>query len=110
MDAPKICKNFINGEWTESSSGTAFENRNPAKPDEVVAVFQRSDQRDVAAAVEAAQEAFPAWRRMPAPRRAEILFRAARRLEERKEELAADMTREMGKVLEEARGDVQEAI
>ena len=110
MDAPKICKNFINGEWTESSSGAAFENKNPAKPDEVVAVFPRSDQRDVAAAVEAAQEAFPAWRRTPAPRRAEILFRAARRLEERKEELAADMTREMGKVLEEARGDVQEAI
>jgi acyl-CoA reductase-like NAD-dependent aldehyde dehydrogenase len=111
MNSPiKVCKNLINGEWVESAAGAVFEDRNPANSGDVVAVFPRSDAGDVAMAVEAAAAAFPSWRRMPAPRRAEILFRVAQRLEERKEELASDMTREMGKVLEEARGDVQEAI
>jgi acyl-CoA reductase-like NAD-dependent aldehyde dehydrogenase len=110
MDVPKIYKNFINGEWLESRSGRAFENRNPADTREVIGIFQQSDARDVTLATEAAAEAFPQWRLMPAPRRAEILFRAARVLEERKEELAENMTREMGKILIETRGDVQEAI
>ena len=110
MSPPKFCKNYINGEWVESASEAVFENRNPADSQEIVGIFPRSDQQDVALAVEAAAEAFPRWRRTPAPRRAEILYRAARRLEERKEELAQDMTREMGKVLIETRGDVQEAI
>jgi len=110
MNSPKICKNFIHGEWVEAMSGAVFEDRNPADTSQVVAVFPRSDASDVARAVEAATEAFPRWRLTPAPRRAEILFRVAQRLEKLKDELATEMTREMGKILEETRGDVQEAI
>ena len=110
MDVPKTYKNYVNGEWVESRSGRVFENRNPAAKNEVVGIFQQSDAQDVAQAAEAAAEAFPKWRLVPAPRRAEILYRAAQALQERKEALARDMTREMGKVLLEARGDVQEGI
>ncbi|HEX8837797.1 MAG TPA: aldehyde dehydrogenase family protein [Candidatus Acidoferrum sp.] len=108
--APRVFKNFINGEWVESRSGKAYENRNPANTDELVGMFVASADEDVAAAVEAAREAYKKWRLVPAPKRAEILFRAAELLVERKEAFAKDMTREMGKVLPETRGDVQEAI
>src|SRR5208337_3775976 len=106
----KVFKNFIDGEWVESVSGRTFEDRNPADRREVVAIFQRSNKEDVDAAVDAAKRAFAKWRLVPAPRRAEMVFRAAEILIERKEEYARDMTREMGKVLKETRGDVQEAI
>ena len=106
----KVFKNFIDGEWVESASGKTFEDRNPADTREVVAIFQRSNKDDVDAAVDAAKRAFAKWRLVPAPRRAEMVFRAAEILIERKEEHARDMTREMGKVLKETRGDVQEAI
>jgi acyl-CoA reductase-like NAD-dependent aldehyde dehydrogenase len=106
----KVCKNFIDGEWVESVSGRTFEDRNPADTREVVATFQRSNKADVDAAVDAAKRAFAKWRLVPAPRRAEMVFRAAEILIERKEDHARDMTREMGKVLKETRGDVQEAI
>ena len=108
--APRLYKNFIDGEWVESSSTRAFENRNPANQDELVGMFPSSTEEDVNNAVDAAREAFKTWRLVPAPKRAEILFRAAELLVRRKEELAHDMTREMGKVLDETRGDVQEAI
>ena len=108
--APRIFKNFINGEWVESRSGKAYENRNPANTDELVGMFVSSNEEDVDLAVAAAKEAYKSWRLVPAPKRAEILFRAAELLVERKEEFAKDMTREMGKVLAETRGDVQEAI
>ena len=107
---PTVLKNFINGEWVDSSSGLAFEDRNPANTRELVGLFPRSTAEDVDAAVLAAAAAFEPWRLTPAPRRAEILYRAAETLVKRKDELARDMTREMGKVLAEARGDVQEAI
>src|SRR5256714_2466683 len=107
---PNVYKNFIDGEWVESSTGETFENRNPADTRDVVGVFQKSAKADVDAAVDAAKRAFQKWRLVPAPRRAEIVFRAAEILIERKEEYARDMTREMGKVLAETRGDVQEAI
>jgi alpha-ketoglutaric semialdehyde dehydrogenase len=107
---PKVLKNFINGEWIESSSGRAFEDRNPANTDDLVGMFPASTAEDVDAAVAAAREAFESWRLVPAPKRAEILYRAAETLVNRKEDLARDMTREMGKVLAETRGDVQEAI
>jgi len=110
MAAPRVYKNYINGEWVESRSGRVFENRSPANENELLGLFQASDQRDVEAAVEAAAAAFRHWRLLPAPRRGEILFRAAQRLVECKEDFAREMTREMGKVLEEARGDVQEAV
>jgi alpha-ketoglutaric semialdehyde dehydrogenase len=107
---PTVLKNFINGEWVDSSSGLAFEDRNPANTRELIGLFPRSTAEDVDAAVRAAAEAFEPWRLTPAPRRAEILYRAAETLVSRKDDLARDMTREMGKVLAESRGDVQEAI
>src|SRR6266566_2718995 len=110
MAPPKVYKNFIDGEWVESASGNAFDNVNPANRHELVGMFQKSNAQDVEMAVEAAREAYKSWRLVPAPKRGEILFRAARLLVERKETLAEQMTREMGKVLEETRGDVQEAI
>jgi aldehyde dehydrogenase (NAD+) len=102
--------NFIDGAWVPSVSGHVFENRNPANPDDLIGLFQRSTKVDALAAVDAARRAYEHWRLVPAPRRAEVLFRAAQLIAERKEMLARDMTREMGKILDEARGDVQEAI
>ena len=102
--------NLINGRWTPSASGETLTSVNPADTREVVAVAPSSSSRDVDEAVAAARAAWPAWRAMPAPRRGEILFRAAERLAREKESLATIVTREMGKVLAEARGDVQEAI
>jgi len=110
MAIPKVFKNFINGEWVESRSGKAFENRNPANTDELVGMFPSCTEDDVNDAIDAARQAFQHWRLVPAPKRAEILFRAAELLVKRKEDFARDMTREMGKVLAETRGDVQEAI
>jgi len=107
---PTVYKNFIDGEWVEASTGQTFENRSPADTRDVVGIFQRSGKADVDTAVDAAKRAFVKWRLVPAPRRAEIIYRAAEMLAERKEEYARDMTREMGKVLKETRGDVQEAV
>jgi len=108
--APRVYKNFINGEWAESRSGKAYENRNPANKDELVGMFVSGTQEDAEQAIDAAKEAYKKWRLVPAPKRAEILFRAAELLVRRKEDLSKDMTREMGKVMAETRGDVQEAI
>src|SRR6202163_3010808 len=108
--APRVYKNFINGEWVDSRGGNAHENRNPANVDELVGMFVSSTSEEVDAAVDAAAAAYKKWRLVPAPKRAEILFRAAELLLLHKEEFAKDMTREMGKVLAESRGDVQEAI
>src|SRR5437660_5948219 len=107
---PKIYRNFIDGEWVEASIGETFEIRNPADTRDVIGIFQRSGKADVEAAVDTAKRAFHKWRLVPAPRRAEIVYRAAELLMERKEEYSRDMTREMGKILKETRGDVQEAI
>jgi alpha-ketoglutaric semialdehyde dehydrogenase len=106
----KLFRNFINGEWVESSSGKTFENLNPADTRDVVGVFQRSNKQDVDHAVEAAKRAFDKWKLVPAPRRAEIIFKASMILEQKKEQFSQDMTREMGKVIKETRGDTQEAI
>src|SRR5579859_2149466 len=110
MAPPKLYNNFINGEWVQSSSGQTFENVNPANRQELIGLFQKSNRNDVNDAICAAKEAYKTWRLVPAPKRGEILFRAARLLAERKEIYAEQMTREMGKVLDETRGDVQEAI
>jgi acyl-CoA reductase-like NAD-dependent aldehyde dehydrogenase len=103
-------KNFINGEWVAPRSGKTLENRNPGNTDELIGIFPLSSREDVDVAVSAAKEAYKTWRLIPAPKRAEILFRAVELLVKRKEEFSRDMTREMGKVLAETRGDVQEAI
>ncbi len=105
-----IVKNFIDGQWVDSIAGEAFERINPADTSEVVAVVSRADRPDVDTAVGAAKAAFGGWRHTPPPKRGEILFRAGEILTRRKEELGALMTKEMGKVLPEALGDVQEAI
>ncbi|HKD16423.1 MAG TPA: aldehyde dehydrogenase family protein [Thermoanaerobaculia bacterium] len=102
--------NFIGGKWVPAASGQTFEDRNPADRDDVVGLFPKSGKADVDAAVAAAKKAFPGWRNTPAPRRAEILYAAGEILKRDKEKLARLMTREMGKVLAETRGDVQEAI
>jgi acyl-CoA reductase-like NAD-dependent aldehyde dehydrogenase len=103
-------QNFIDGVWVTSPSGDLFENRNPANRDDLIGTFQQSSAADAERAIDAARRAYSNWRLVPAPRRAEVLFRAAQLLSERKESLARDMTREMGKVLDETRGDVQEAV
>ena len=102
--------NYIDGCWIPSRSGRTFENRNPADRDDLIGSFQDSSREDVEAAVDAAARAYSTWRLVPAPKRAEMLFAAAQIIAERKEGFARDMTREMGKVLDETRGDVQEAI
>jgi len=108
--APKAFKNFINGEWIDARGGRAIEDRNPANRDELVGMFPASTSQDVQDAIDAAKAAYKKWRLVPAPKRAEILFRTAEILVERKEDYSQDMTREMGKILSETRGDVQEAI
>ena len=108
-DAP-VYQNLIDGEWLESRSRKTFENRNPADGRELIGLFQDSTEEDVDQAVNSALTAYQQWRLTPAPKRGEIIFRVGEILTQRKEEIARDMTREMGKVLVETRGDVQEAI
>jgi alpha-ketoglutaric semialdehyde dehydrogenase len=102
-------QNYVGGSWTDGASGETFESRVPATG-ETLAAFPRSTAEDVDRAVAAAKAAFEEWRLVPAPERGNILFRFARLLEEQKDELTELMSREMGKVLAEAGGDVQEAI
>jgi acyl-CoA reductase-like NAD-dependent aldehyde dehydrogenase len=102
--------NLIGGEWVPAKSGKTILNLNPADNSDVVGEFPASDAEDVALAVAAAKKAFATWRLVPAPKRAEILMRAGLIVLERKEQYAREMTREMGKVIAETRGDVQEAI
>ena len=106
----KTYHNYIGGEWVKSSSGEWFDNVNPADTSDVIGRFPKSNADDVDRAVEAAKNAATKWRRTPAPKRAELLFNLGEILRENKDEFTRDMTREMGKVLKEAGGDVQEAI
>lgn len=101
--------NYIDGEWSESSSGNYVEILNPANG-EVLGEVTQSTKEDVDRAVQAAKKAQKEWRLVPAPERAEFLYKVAFLLKERKEEIAQVLTSEMGKVIEEARGEVQEAI
>jgi acyl-CoA reductase-like NAD-dependent aldehyde dehydrogenase len=107
--AAKAFKNFIGGEWVDASSGETFETKSPATG-ETLGVFPRSSADDVDRAVEAAKAAYEEWRLTPAPKRGEILFRFGQLLADHKDEVADLMAHEMGKVLPEAAGDVQEAI
>ena len=103
-------QNFIDGQWTDAASGERFENRNPARPSDLIGTFPRSGAEDVERAVAAATRGFREWSRVPAPERGEVLRRVGDIMSRRKEELARIATREMGKVLAETRGDVQEGI
>ncbi len=108
-DSAKEFKNFINGKWVSSSSGRTFESHSPATG-ELVGTLQVSNAQDVTDAVDAADRAFEKWRKYPAPQRAELIYRVSEILRARKQEMGELLTREMGKVLPEALGDVQEAI
>lgn len=103
-------KNFIGGQWVAALSGETFQNLNPADTRDVVGLFSRSGQEDTRKAIDAAREAQPKWAAMPAPKRGEILFKAAQLLEARAEAVAKDMTREEGKTLPEAKAEVGRAI
>src|SRR5437763_11434622 len=103
-------KNFIGGQWVAPATGAYFENRNPADWNDVIGSFPRSGPEDVARAVASAQRGFARWSKTPAPVRGEVLHRVGDLLVRRKREIARAMTREMGKVLAETEGDVQEGI
>jgi acyl-CoA reductase-like NAD-dependent aldehyde dehydrogenase len=103
----ELFRNYIDGEWIE---GATFENRNPANTDEVVGLFVRGTARDMEAAVQAAELALPAWSAMPAPARGNLLFKVAEILDNRFEQVATEMTREEGKTLPEAKGEVRRSI
>ena len=107
---PREYANYVNGQWVKSGTGKTFENRNPANQDDLVGIFQESDANDLNAAVEAASKAYESWRLTPAPKRAEYLYHVGDILKRRKDEMAREMTREMGKVVDETKGDIQEAI
>jgi len=107
---PPTFGDFIDGAWRPSHTGRTFTSHDPADARHVIGRFAASDAADVAEAVRAAESAFPGWRRTPAPRRGELLYGFASLLAQHKERLARALTAEMGKVLAEARGDVQEAI
>lgn len=107
---PPVYKNYIAGEWVACKSGKTFANVNPADTNDIVGHFQDSGPSDVNAAVSAAKKAYAKWRLVPAPKRAEMVMELGLWLKKNKEKLAHDATREMGKVLKETRGDVQEGI
>lgn len=103
-------KNFVDGKWVDATTGQTFPSINPAEKAEVLGLFPRSDHRDVDRAVEAARREYPRWGIVSPPRRAGMLFRAAEVLVQRKEGLAVLMTKESGKILNESRREIQEAI
>ncbi len=103
----EIFRNYINGEWVD---GPTFENRNPANVDELVGLFVRGSAADMRAAAEVAQAASPGWSALPGPARGGLLFKVADILDRRFEQLATEMTREEGKTLPEARGEVRRSI
>jgi alpha-ketoglutaric semialdehyde dehydrogenase len=102
--------NFIDGDWVDAASTDTFENLNPADRTELIGRFARSGPADVDHAVRAARAAYPDWMATPAPERADYLLRVGLLLEQRKDDVAETMTREMGKTLKEARADIQEGI
>src|SRR5688572_26839587 len=104
---PTTFGNYINGEWV---TGPTFENRNPANTDELVGLFVKASAADVARAAEAAEAAFSAWSALPGPARGNYLYKVADILDRKFDEIAADMTREEGKTLPEAKGEVRRSI
>jgi methylmalonic acid semialdehyde dehydrogenase len=105
-----IYRNFINGEWAESTSSKTADNVNPANTDDLLGTIKQATREEARRAVEAAHEAFKGWRTTPAPQRGRIVARAARLMEDNKEELAQLLTREEGKTISESRGELQRSI
>ena len=108
--ADQTYQNFIGGQWVAAKSGGTFENRNPANTDDLIGAFAASGAEDVDAAVTAAAEAFPAWRKTSAIARGQILFKAADILMSRVNEIGAELTREEGKTLKEGIGETTRAV
>ncbi len=106
----KVFQNFIAGKWCDAANGQIIENRNPAQWSDLIGTFPHSPKEDVDRAVKSALKAYKTWRLVPPPTKAKLFFRLVEILNERKEQYAFDMTREMGKPIFETRGDVQEAI
>lgn len=102
--------NYMNGQWKKSSTGETEASVNPANIREIVGYVQKSGPQDADEAVAAAKAAKRAWRKLSAPARGEFLYRAAQTLERKLEDVAETMTREMGKTLPEARGEVARAV
>ncbi|HJY62583.1 MAG TPA: aldehyde dehydrogenase family protein, partial [Ignavibacteria bacterium] len=102
--------NLINGNWIEPSSGKYSDNRNPANNDDLIGIFPLSNEEDVNNAIKAAKTAYEKWRLVPAPKRGDVLKRVGDIMLEQKDEIAIEMTREMGKVFAETKGDTQEGI
>src|SRR5688572_13170289 len=107
MSTPQTFANYINGEWV---TGPTFENRNPANTDEIVGLMVKGSAKDVDAAAEAAQTALPIWANTPGPARGNFLYKVADILDRKFDQIAADMTREEGKTLPEAKGEVRRSI
>jgi len=103
-------QNYIGGEWRGASSGETFATHNPARFDEAVAEYPKGSREDARRAFEAAAQAQDGWRRVPAPRRGEFLYRAAEWLAQHADQVAAEMTREEGKTFKEAKGETQRAV
>ncbi len=103
-------RNYINGQWVDTSSGKYVPNVNPANTDDIIGEAPQSTREEAKAAIEAAKEAFPGWRNTPAPARGRILAKVVQLCYDRKEEIARTMTREEGKTLSESRGEVQKSI
>src|SRR5829696_3837332 len=103
-------RNFIGGKWIESSSSRTAQNINPANTDDILGTIRQATREEARAAVEAAANAFRGWRATPAPARGKIVAKAARLLEENKEEVAQLLTQEEGKTIAEARGELQRSI
>jgi alpha-ketoglutaric semialdehyde dehydrogenase len=108
--SPVTCLNYIGGQWLPARTKDTAESRNPADWRELVATFPRSGASDVDIAVDTARRAYQEWRLVPAPARADLIYRVGEILLRQKEEIAYLMSREMGKPLSETRGDVQEGI
>ena len=106
----EIFGNFINGEWVDSSSGKTFKSVNPANIEEEIASYQVSTVSDVKAGIEAAKSSQTDWSAIPAPQRGTILIKAAELLEQRTEKIASEMTREEGKTIAEAKGEVGRSV
>ena len=109
-DSMSTYRNFIGGKWVESSSSRTVHNINPANIDDVLGTIRQATRAEARAAVDAAADAFRGWRSTPAPVRGRIVGKAARLLEENKEELAQLLTHEEGKTIAESRGELQRSI
>src|SRR5882762_6365416 len=110
VSASQTCRNFINGRWVESSATRASERRNPANLDEIIGFAPLSTREETREAVAAARAAFPSWRDTPAPVRSRVIAKAALLMEQQKDEIARLMSREEGKALKDALGEVQKSI